>query len=73
MEPDFCSFEMRQCEVVKYLDNEELYEIRWLCNGSYKKVVRFNLIFMNEDRDAFLRRHAEAEKLREQAELIMKY
>ena len=66
-------FEMRQCEVIRYIDKEELYEVRWLCNGSFKKVVRFNLIFVKEDQEAFLRRHAEAERMREQAELIMKY
>jgi hypothetical protein len=56
---------MRQCEVIKYIDKEELYYVRWLCNGSFKKVVRFNLIFMKEDQDSFLRRLAEAERMRE--------
>lgn len=26
-------YEMRQVEVVRYLDSEEMYEVRWLCNG----------------------------------------
>ncbi len=33
MEQTAAGYEMRQCEVVRYLDSEELYEIRWLCNG----------------------------------------
>jgi hypothetical protein len=47
-EPDN-HFEMRKCEVIRYIDKEELYEIRWLCNGSFKKVIRFNLLFLEED------------------------
>ena len=57
-------YEMRQCEVARYIDSEELYEVRWLCNGQYKKVVRFNLVFVREDQEAFLRRMAEAERMR---------
>jgi hypothetical protein len=42
-------FEMRQCQVIRYIKSEELYEVRWLCNGAVKKVSRFNLIFLRED------------------------
>lgn len=66
-------FEMRQCEVLRYLKKEELFEIRWLCNGSTKRVSRFNLLFQKEDHASYYRRLQEAESLREQAELIMKY
>lgn len=66
-------YEMRQCEVISYMDQEELYYVRWLCNGAYKKVVRFNLVFVREDQEAFLRRMAEAERMRGEAELMMKY
>jgi len=38
--------EFKQCEVVRYLPDEELYEIKWLSNESTKKVSRFNLIFL---------------------------
>ena len=54
-------FEMRQCHVLQYLTDEELYEIRWLCNGQFKKVSRFNLVFLKEDQERFLRRLTEAE------------
>ncbi len=66
-------YEMRKCEVIRYLDKDELYEVRWLCNGSYKKVSRFNLVFVMEDQEAFMRRMTEAERLRSEAELMMRY
>jgi hypothetical protein len=72
-EQNALGYEMRKCEVVRYIDSEELYEMRWLCNGQYKKVVRFNLVFVREDQEAFLRRMSEAERMRAQADLMMKY
>lgn len=39
------NFELRQCQVLSYLEKEELFEIRWLCNGITKKASRFNLMF----------------------------
>lgn len=65
--------EMRECEVLRYLSEEELYEIKWLINGTIKKVSRFNLIFDLEDEQKFHERVEEAKYHREQAELIMKY
>ena len=65
--------EMRECEVLRYLHDEELYEIRWLINDTTKKVSRFNLIFLMEDEQKFHQRVEEAKFHRENAELIMKY
>ena len=66
-------FDMRVCSVLRYLRDEELYEIKWLENEIVKKVSRFNLIFLREDEAAFQRRIDEARRHREDAELIMKY
>lgn len=65
--------ELKQCEVLRYLQEEELYEVKWLSNDTTKKVSRFNLIFLNEDEEAFKRRIEEARRHRQDAELIMKY
>jgi hypothetical protein len=56
---------MRDCEVLKYLPKEELYEIKWLINDTVKKVSRFNLIFANEDEKEFYKRIEEAKHHRE--------
>ena len=37
--------EFKECEVIRYLPDEELYEVMWLSNASTKKVSRFNLVF----------------------------
>lgn len=66
-------FEFRECEVLRYIEDEELYEVRWPNNKTTKKVSRFNLIFAMEDEPAFLKRIEEAKFYREDAELIMKY
>lgn len=66
-------FEFKKCEVLRYLSQEELYEVRWLCNNSVKKVSRFNLLFDREDPKVFEKRIEEAKVYREDAELIMKY
>jgi len=59
--------------VLAYIQAEELYQIRWLCNNTTKKVSRFNLIFHREDHTEFFKRVDEAKGHREDAELIMKY
>jgi hypothetical protein len=45
--------EYKECEVIRYLQDEELYEIKWLYNGTIKKVSRFNLLFLREDEEVF--------------------
>ncbi len=58
---------------MRYIYQEELFEVKWLSNDTVKKESRFNLIFEREDEDAFNRRIEEAKRHREEAELIMKY
>lgn len=66
--------ELRKCVVETYIKEKDLYEIIWTHNTSIKKrVSRFNLIFDREDRDIYERRMAEAHKMREHAEILMKY
>lgn len=65
--------EMRGCEVLRYLSEEELYEIKWIKNDTVKKVSRFNLIFDLEDHEIYKKRIEEASHHREYAEIIMKY
>lgn len=66
--------ELRQCIVETYIKEKDLYEINWTHNTAIKKrVSRFNLIFDREDRDIYERRMAEAHKMREHAEILMKY
>ena len=64
---------MRSCQVLRYLSDDELYEIKWDLNGQVKKVSRFNLKFDREDETEYFKRIEEAKFHREQAELIMKY
>lgn len=66
--------ELRKCIVENYIKKSDLYEIIWVQNTSIRKrVSRFNLIFDREDRDLFEQRLNEAHKMREQAEILMKY
>ena len=49
--------ELRQCIVDTFIENRDLYEVRWLHNKSIKKrVSRFNLIFEGEDKEEYERR-----------------
>jgi hypothetical protein len=52
--------EMRECEVIGYSKEQELFEIRWVGKDSKKKVSRFNLIFKNESESQFHKRIEEA-------------
>jgi hypothetical protein len=66
--------ELRKCIVTDYLKALDLYEIVWVHNRTIKKrVSRFNLIFDRENRDLFERRILEAHRMREKAEILMKY
>jgi hypothetical protein len=66
--------ELRKCIVTNYIKKSDLYEIIWVQNtGIKKKVSRFNLIFDLEDRDLFEQRLNEAHRMRETAEILMKY
>ena len=51
---------MKDCEVLQYLEKEELYEILWVENAGLKKVSRFNLLFNREDETEFRKRIEEA-------------
>jgi hypothetical protein len=40
---------MKECEVIKFLPQEDLFTIEWLHNKKRKKVARFNLQFLKEN------------------------
>ena len=66
------SYEWRECEILRYNDSLERYEIKWL-NKRQKKVSRLNLRLPYEDENHFERRLELARKYRDRAESIMKY
>jgi len=66
-------YELRDCEVLSYLEAEEQYEVKWAVNDGTKRVSRFNLIFDKEDEVEFQKRIEEAKSHRDYAEKIMRY
>ena len=65
--------QLRECQVVKYLAREEQFEIEWLTNKHRKRVSRFNLRFLREDKTAFLKRYNFASEHRAVGQLLLKY
>ena len=66
--------ELRKCIVENFIDNKDLYEVRWCHNRSIKKSVsRFNLIFELEDKEEYERRIFMAHQYRKDAETLMRY
>jgi len=65
--------EWRPCTIHDYRALDEMYLIRWDCNGKQKWVSRLNVLFEAEDADNFQHRRQVAVETRARSEAQMRY
>jgi len=59
--------------VLKFVGNEEKFEIRWKANGRTKLVNRVNLKFTQEESSAFEEKISQSQFNRDQSEVYLRY
>lgn len=67
------TFELRKCEILEFLAESEHFRIRWPHNSRTKRATRFNILFDGENKEKLELRIAEAQRLRQRGELMMRY
>lgn len=65
--------EWKQCELVNFFPDDDLFEIRWKQDGGTKKVTRSNFYYADEDSDEYSRMVENAKKWREFNCIYLKY